>query len=161
MTTPFIYSVLILWSVGRVNKFSAGCLSHKLLGKIFCNPGWWKNTMFTCLASARLKNVTRWVRRSADDCSSNFLYSSASRDGAVCIRVHGCHQRIIAGHSQQGFSATHTLTFTTAAVQLPLLRDYVSQLCSIQLSQGGGLPTMAEAGLQCDRSGNCLEIYSR
>ena len=32
--------------------------------------------MFTCLASARLKNVTRWVRRGADDCSSNFLYSS-------------------------------------------------------------------------------------
>ena len=35
---PFIYSVLIFWSVERVNKCSsAGCLSHKLLGKIFCN----------------------------------------------------------------------------------------------------------------------------
>ena len=65
----------IFWSVGGVNKSSAGNLSHKLLRKIFCNPGW-KNTMFTCLASARLKNVTRWVRRGADDCSSNFLYSS-------------------------------------------------------------------------------------
>ena len=75
----------------------------QISGKIFCNP--LKNTMFTCLASASLKNVTRWVRRrSADDCSSNFLYSSASRScrrGAACIRVHNeCHQRIIGGHSQ-------------------------------------------------------------
>ena len=57
------------WSIGSVNKRGAGYLRQKLFG--------WKNKMmFTCFASARLKNVTRWVRRGADDCSSNFLYSS-------------------------------------------------------------------------------------
>ena len=82
----------------------------------------------------------------------------------MCIRVHECHQRIIAGHSQPGFSATHTLTFTTAAVA-------VAGLCKSTLPKlnsaftrgggggGGGLPTMTERrGLQCDRSRNCLEI---
>ena len=64
--------------------------------------------------------------------------------GVVHSGARGCHQRIIAGHSQQGFSATHTLTFTTAAAaaalhQLPL-RDYVSQLQRAQFSfHKGGL----------------------
>ena len=61
-------------------------------------------------------------------CTLLHLWTGA---GVVHSGARGCHQRIIAGHSQQGFSATHTLTFTTAAAaalhQLPL-RDYVSQL---------------------------------
>ena len=97
--------------------------------------------MFTCLASARLKNVTRWVRRfGVQIIAAALTFCTLLHLLRAGAGVHSGARVAPTYHSGPftGLSATHTLTFTTAAAVAGLCKSALNHQSSIQLSDRGG-----------------------